>query len=208
MEQLVREYGLLIAALMIFLTELGVPTGVPNELVLLLAGAYAVHSPMGLAVGFVFVTAADVLGTVALYGATRTGGVWVTTHLLAKLGRKPEETFQRWRERLRGRDELVIVVGRLLPLVRMSVAIGAGLLRIEARTFVIGVIPGAMLWAGVPLILGYFFSAHVQRLIHGYERVAHVMLYAVPVAIVAGAGYWLLRRARRSHPPGAESARR
>ena len=45
---LIAQYGVFIVALLILVGELGVPTGVPAELALLLTGAYAVHSLKGL----------------------------------------------------------------------------------------------------------------------------------------------------------------
>ncbi|HET7035735.1 MAG TPA: VTT domain-containing protein [Thermomicrobiaceae bacterium] len=179
---------------MIFLTELGIPTGVPNEVVLLLAGAYAIHSLAGLLAGVVFVSAADISGATALYCATRTGGAWLVNRLLRKLGREPEQTFNRWRARLGERDVLVVVVGRMLPLVRMTVAVGAGLLRIPADDFVIGVLPGGFFWAGVPLALGYLYRGHVHRLIRAYHHVSHVTLLLLPPLLALGLLVWLLRR--------------
>ena len=166
----------------------------PNEVVLLLAGAYAIHSLSGLLAGVVFVSAADIAGTTSLYAATRTGGAWLVNRLLHKLGREPEVTFNRWRGRLGEHDILVVVVGRMLPLVRMTVAVGAGLLRIPADDFVLGVVPGGFFWAGVPLALGYLYRAHVHHLIRLYHHASHVTLLLLPPLLALGLLVWLLRR--------------
>ena len=184
----------MLAALMIFLTELGVPTGVPNEVVLLLAGAYAIHSGSQLVFGVLAVSCADILGTTALYWASRTGGLWLVDHLLVKLGREPEEFFDRWRRRVGERDILVVIVGRMLPVVRMTVAVGAGLLRIPAGDFLVGVLPGGFFWAGIPLVLGFIYRDHVHRLIYTYHRLEHLTLFMlIPIALV-GLIVWLSYR--------------
>src|SRR5579884_3651746 len=46
---LVHQTGLPLVALLLFLTELGIPSGIPNEVFLLVAGATIVHSLPGLA---------------------------------------------------------------------------------------------------------------------------------------------------------------
>ena len=54
---------------------MGIPTGVPIHVVLLLAGAYLIGSLPGLAVAILAMAAAELAGTLVLHGIARTGGV-------------------------------------------------------------------------------------------------------------------------------------
>lgn len=181
-----------LVALMVCAGELGVPTGVPVEVALLLAGAYAVHSLPALVAGVLLVALADLLGTTTLHLVVRTGGVRLMERLLRRHGTRREETIGRWRSRLGGHDAAVVFVVRLLPLVRMWIAIGAGLLRIRLKSFLLGAAPAALLWAGTPLVLGYAFRADVHRWEARYTTAAHLLLAALPaVGLVTGLAWWI-----------------
>jgi membrane protein DedA with SNARE-associated domain len=186
-----------LVALLIFAGELGLPTGIPIEVALLLAGAYAVHSVQGLIAGVLLVAVADLLGTTALHMAVRTGGVRLLDRVLRKHKERQEQTMQKWRSRLGGRDSLVVFVIRLLPIVRMYVSIGTGLLRIRIRSFIAGAAPAGMIWAGTPLVIGYIFRTDAHRLEAHYATATHVMLAILPLfGLVLGAVLW----ARHAHP--------
>lgn len=178
-------------ALLVFLGELGIPTGMPVEIALLLAGAYAVHSLPALVVGVLLVSVADLAGTTTLHLMVRTGGV----HLLRKLRRRQEaqreQSMARWRQRLGGHDASLIFVFRLLPLVRMYVTIASGLMRVRPRSFVAGTAPAGLIWAGAPLVLGFAFRSDVHHWEARYTTSAHVLLALLPlVGLGTGVVWW------------------
>nr|PZN63295.1 MAG: hypothetical protein DIU58_11015 [Sphaerobacter thermophilus] len=193
-EELILTYGIVIMALIVFLGELGMPTGVPIEVGLLLAGALAVHSVPELIFAVLLVTAADVLGGATLYFVARTGGVRLLDRILRRFGRRGEETVSRWRQRLGGRDVGVVAIGRSLPLVRMYVSIGSGLLRFRPRDFLIGGIPGGAIWSGTPIALGYLFRSDVHRLVTEYSKVSTWAFASMPALSATIALVWWIRR--------------
>lgn len=174
--------------------ELGIPTGIPAEIALLVAGSYGVHSFSGLIAAVALVVAADMLGTITIHLISRTGGSRVLDKVLERFGKQSEETIDRWRGRLGGRDLVVVGVGRMLPLVRMYISIGAGLLRIRLRDFVVGALPGAVIWVGTPIILGYFLHADVQRFAVEYATISHLIFMVLPTLSLAGLIMWWVRR--------------
>ncbi len=181
-------------ALLIFVGELGIPTGIPAEIALLVAGSYGVHSFSGLIAAVVLVVAADMLGTISIHLLSRTGGSRLLNHVLERFGRRSEETIDRWRDRLGGRDLMVVGIGRMLPLVRMYISIGAGLLRIRVRDFVIGAFPGAVVWVGTPIVLGYYLHADVQRFAVEYATISHLIFMVLPTLSLAAIAMWWVRR--------------
>ncbi|HET9015974.1 MAG TPA: VTT domain-containing protein [Thermomicrobiaceae bacterium] len=180
---------------MIFVGELGVPTGMPVEIALLLAGSFAVHSVPGLIVSLVIVAVADICGTTTLHLVARTGGSRLLSRILGRFERRSEDVMERWRARFHGHDMEVVLVGRMLPLVRMYIAIGAGLLRIRFRDFLIGAAPAGLIWAGTPLVIGYFFRHDVQRLATDYTVVTQTAIIIGPAVVLIAVLAWWVRRA-------------
>ena len=176
------SYGLPIVALTLLFSAIGIPTGVPIHVVLLLTGAYLIGSPPGLAVAILAMTAAELAGTLVLHGIARTGGVRVLERMASDRQDRVQVTFDRWRGRLGGRDVAVITVLRLIPFVRMGTTVGTGLLGIRLRDFAIGAAISAVIWTALPLSIGYAFRSNVTT-IEGYY---HSVLDALPMALGIG----------------------
>lgn len=196
MEQLILQFGILLVALLVFVNETGVPTGMPIEIVLILCGALVIHSIPGLLIAIAIVALADLLGTMTIHAVARTGGSRLVGKILQRFGKRSEESIERWRARLGGHDRRVVLVGRMLPLVRMYISIGAGLLRFRLSDFVVGAIPGAIVWAGVPLSAGYIFRSDVNQITAEYSLLAQYLFMAMPVLTVAFAVAWWVRRGK------------
>lgn len=192
---LIAQYGLPVVALMVFAGELGVPTGVPVEVALLLAGGLAIHSFPGLVAGTLLVVVADILGTFTLYLVVRTGGNRLLDRLIRRHAQSADDgVLARWRQRLGRRDVLAVFIARLLPLVRMWASVSAALLRISTRDFLLGAAPASLIWAGTPLIVGYHFRSRVPSLAAHYTQVVHVLLLLAPVlGLVAALAWWASR---------------
>lgn len=191
---MITQYGVYIVALLIFVGELGVPTGIPAEIALLVAGSYGVHSFSGLIWAVALVVTADMLGTTTIHLISRTGGSRLLNHVLERFGKQSTETIDRWRDRLGGRDLMVVSIGRMLPLVRMYISIGAGLLRISLRDFIIGAFPGAVVWAGTPIVLGYYLHADVQRFAVEYATFSHLIFMVLPTLSLSAIAMWWVSR--------------
>lgn len=183
-----------VVALLIFVGELGVPTGIPAEIALLIAGSYGVHSFSELVGAVALIVSADMLGTITIHLVARTGGSRLLDRVLVRFGKRSEETISRWRGRLGGHDLVVVGVGRMLPLVRMYFSIGAGLLRISFREFVIGAFPGAIVWAGTPIVLGYYLHSDVQRFAVQYATISHLIFLVLPTLSLSAIAMWWVRR--------------
>jgi|SRR5579884_2338055 len=190
---LIVHYGLPLVALMIFGGELGLPTGVPMEVALLLVGGYAVPSLPILIGGIVLVTAADVAGTTLLFLAVRSSGWRLLARLLRAHTARGEEAMARWRQRLGGHDVTVVFLGRMLPLVRMYLPFGAALVAMSLRDFLLGAVPGAAVWAGTPLVVGFVFRADVRHIAAAYARFAHVAFFVLAAAALLVAAVWWIR---------------
>ena len=167
----------------------------PVEVVLLLTGAYLVHSPAGLLGALALLATADFAGTLALYAAARRGGGLLRRWLRRAGHPRLLRRFAGWRRRLGRHDLALICLGHLLPGLRMSVAPGAGLLNFPLGIMLLGTLAGALLWVGIPLGLGYHFHAEIARLVRlaGEADRATVLAVVAAIAVLALA-WWLHRR--------------
>lgn len=191
---LILRHGVPLVALLICAGEIGVPTGIPAEVALMLAGAYAVHSVPQLIGAVALVSVADLTGTTTLHLVARTGGVRLVDRFISNHGGGRAGLMAQWRRRLGDRDVLVVFVVRLLPLVRMYIAIGSGLMRIRVRHFLMGAAPAAVIWAGSPVVLGYLFQSRVQSFATHYTRATHLILILLPGVGLISLVLWWIRR--------------
>lgn len=168
-----------IVAGIVFVSAVGIPTGMPIKLVLLFAGAYLIGSLPALALAIAVAAAAELAGTMVLHGVARTGGARLIDRLSAERQAGVHDAFHRWRRRVGGRDIAAIAILRLIPVVRMGTTVGAGLLGVRLRDFAIGAGIAAVIWTAVPLSLGYVFHDQIDE-IEGYYG---SLLDALPAAI-------------------------
>jgi membrane protein DedA with SNARE-associated domain len=197
MTGLIAQYGLLIVALIIFCGEMGLPTLIPGEIALLVAGSQVIHSPAALIAAAALFGTVDIAATSTIHMLSRTGGNRLLCRVLSYLRRGEEEheaIFGRWRSRLGGRDPLVVFVTRLIPMFRLYASITTGLIRIRPRHFLLGAAPAAYLWAATPLVLGYALRGQIAGMESEYGIMTHgVVIGSVTVTALIGV-IWGLRR--------------
>lgn len=200
MPALNANYGFLLVALVIFAGELGIPTFLPGEIGLLLVGMQLVHSPAALVAVIVLFAVVDLIATSILHLTARSGGNRLLKLLLRRLrrsGKSPEETLGAWRARVEDNDVAAIFVGRMIPVMRMYVSLTSGLLRLRLRDFMFGAAPAALIWAAVPLGIGFLLQGSSTTLARNYMLVLHIFLAASVVLSLSAATLWWARRGRR-----------
>lgn len=172
-------YGLPLVTLVMFASATGIPTGVPIKLIMLFTGAYLVNSWQMLLPVILVMALAELGGTLVLHGIARTGGVKVLERIASDRQARVQASFEQWQRRLGGRDVAAITVLRLIPFVRMGTTVGAGLVGLKLRDFILGSAIAALIWAGIPLVLGYMFRANLSDL----EAAYHAALGALPMTL-------------------------
>lgn len=185
MPGLIAHYGLLIVVLIIFAGELGFPTLVPGEIAILIAGVQVVHSIPQLIGAWLLFGLVDIVACSTIHVVCRTCGNRVLLRLLRRLQPnrcKHEEVIEGWRRRLGGRDPLVVFVTRLIPMFRLYASITSGLVRIRMRNFLLGAAPASLVWATVPLTLGFIF----RNDIHAMESHYGFMMQGIIMASIVG----------------------
>jgi membrane protein DedA with SNARE-associated domain len=150
--------------------------------------------------------AVDLVATSTIHVASRTGGNRLLSRLLrltCRKGARPEVLLKNWRRRLGGYDPIVVFVTRLIPIFRLYASIGSGLIRIRFRHFITGAAPAALIWAAVPLTVGYLLRSQTGGIVSEYPAMMkYVVLASVGGTAVVGCIAWV------GHAGGREAALR
>ena len=189
-------------ALLIGIEEAGVPLPLPGDLAIMFMGSQiALGSAHPVAVVLVAAGSATAGASVLYWLARRLG-----LELLRRFGRyvrvdaRKIESFENW---FRQHGGLAIVVGRMIPGLRIAVAIFAGVARVPFPKFVLYTGISSTIWAGLFTALGWYFgsrwtevSALLERVV-GNPWVAGLLGLAVGIALTR---LYYRRRQRRSQP--------
>jgi membrane protein DedA with SNARE-associated domain len=169
--QLMAAHGYLILFVAITLECAALP--IPGELLLLSFGALAVQGRLDPVLGIIVAASAVVLGDSLSYSAGRFGG----QRLLGRI-----RLARRWTP-----GDATIVFGRFVVGARVAVAPLAGAQRRHFGRFVAFDAVGAVIWAGLFVILGYVAGSNVAALQRGFTSAVS----ALQLAVVGAAAAWL-----------------
>jgi membrane protein DedA with SNARE-associated domain len=196
----IKAYPYIGAAVLFVLCGLGFP--LPEELVLLAGGYVCYNWPeranlpvmMGWCAGAILVgdLIPCVLGRV--FGVRLLRLRWLR-HLITK---QRLAKFDGW---FRKRGDLVILIARFLPGIRVVAFFTAGTMKMPWRRFLF--LDGLGIALIVPLLtwLGYHSATFIDRMVALVERAERGILWGALTAIVlGGAWFWLWRRRHRKQP--------
>lgn len=180
----------------ILVEEAGVPLPLPGDLFIAAMGFLAHAGRASFAPTAAVVTLATVLGAGVLYLVSRHAGRPLLVRIARRFGYDDarEARLEAWLAR---RGAAAVVVGRLVPGLRIVMTVVAGALRLRQSTFALGTLVAGVVWSTLYFWIGWALGA-------SYERVARAdALLAcwpalVAVAIVAAALLSWRARARRA----------
>lgn len=172
--------------LMVFENATGIT---PNELILTFAGWMLIErhgiSPAFIPLGGLYAGLGSAIGASIVYWVARLGGRPMVDRF-SKIFRinpalitKAEEQMHRWGSGL-------VLIGRVIPGIRMLISIPAGLAKIPFLKFFIATFIGAYVWCTVLIGAGYVLG-HEWMLISTYIK-THLPLVG-SLVVVAGLGY-------------------
>ena len=190
-------------ALLIGIEEAGVPLPLPGDLAIMFMGSQ-------IALG-----SAHPVSVIAVAAASATAGASVLYWLARRLGlealrrfgryvRVDEgkiESFENW---FRQHGGVAIIVGRMIPGLRIAVAVFAGLARVPFPKFVLYTGISSTIWAGFFTGLGWYFGSRWTEVsgaieqVFGNPWVAGALGLAIGVALTR---LYYRRRRLRSQPP-------
>src|SRR6185437_6622819 len=143
------EHGVLAAFVYLAIEEAGVPIPVPGDFLMLTLGIRARDGAIVLWQVIAAMEAGTIVGSCLLYFAARRGGRGLADRYGRYIGIRREQ-LDRAEAQLARHGALAVVLGRLLPGLRVLTAIACGIFKVPFRVFL-----PAMSLGGLIYIVGY-----------------------------------------------------
>jgi membrane-associated protein len=185
--------------ILILLEEAGIPIPIPGDTLVILAGA-APHKTVGyIALTLTISSVAAFIGSSILYGLVRRGG----RPLLEKYGRYihlNERRLQRMEGWFQRRGTRAIILGRLIPGLRIPTTIMAGLADVPYKVYAPADALAAVIWSACYFAVGALFQQEwglVNSVIPSvFEDVSGSIVWILLLVALLGlgGGTWHARR--------------
>lgn len=195
-----ETHALAVIAAVLFCEELGVPSPIPGDLLMILAGVRVAQGRESLWAVLLVQQLATLAGTCGLFALSRRFGRRLVTRYGRFIHLKPE-TLARAEAAIGRYGGRAIVAGRLIPGLRIGTPIAAGTLGLPWRRFLPAVALGAFLYLLFYTLLGLWLGPAALTL---FERIT-VPTGALLSLIATGVAIVLRRRLRRERSPGVSS---
>ena len=195
MQMLLRSHALAVIVAILFFEELGVPSPIPGDLMMVYAGVRVTQGRDALWMVLLFQTLATVLGATGLFFLSRKYG----RPLVERYGRfihLGPETLARMEEKIQRHGGWAIVIGRILPGFRIVTPIAAGVLGMSFGAFLPALTLGAFLYILGYTLLGVFVGPAALSL---YDRFSLPFSALASLAVLA-ALFFAMRQLRRAPP--------
>lgn len=181
MTALLARHGLMLVFVNVLLTQSGVP--VPSMPMLIVAGAFVAQGQMSLAALAFATVAASLIGDTMWYLAGRRYGYRIL-RTLCRVAIEPdscvkqtENIFERW-----GAPSLMIA--KYIPGFSTVAPPLAGTMQLGFPPFLAYSAIGALLWAGLPIVLGIVFSTQVELALAWLEGMGTGALAVIAAVVV------------------------
>jgi len=189
---LIAQYGLLLVFVNVLVEQAGAP--VPAMPTLVVAGAVAASGDLSITAILLVSLVACLLGDLPWYWAGRHfGGAMMRTLCRISLSpdscvRSSEVQFERWGGRM-------LVVAKFVPGLSMVAPPLVGAMGLSLHLFLLLDGVASLLWAGVPVALGYIFAAQIDSLLAALANAGTLALELVlGLFALYIAGKWWRRR--------------
>ena len=181
--------------LFVVLEDFGIP--VPGETVLIAASVYAGAGKLNVvAVGLIGFAAA-VTGDNIGFAIGHYGGRALALHW-GRYVRLTEERLDKAESFFNRHGAWIITIARFIEVLRQANGIVAGTTGMRWRRFLAFNAPGAALWAGTWVSLGYLAGKHLDAIYHDITRYSYYLLIALAVVLAIYITRHILHRTR--HP--------
>lgn len=184
----ISQYGYLAIFLFVFLQEVGAPTPLPNELLLIFCG-YLVFTGILNPIGMIFtIVCSDLLAAATLYIVFRFFGDFLLNSKSCRM-LMLQQSIQKQSQKIVRLGFKGIVIGRLSPFIRGYVAVICGFLRINPQRYAIAMLATSVVWSLLYITTGYLLGPYWNYVNSHIENVRYLLI-AIPVGIVV----WMIVR--------------
>lgn len=155
----------------------------PSEIILIPAGALIAQGKMALIPVFIASILGSIVGSLVNYYLALTIGRKSADFLVDKYGKflfLDKEKLAKTDLYFKKHGEIIIFVGRLIPIVRQEVSLPAGFAKMHPGKFILFTVLGAGTWTALLVALGYFFGSNAQPVL----KIVTAAVIAVAILIV------------------------
>lgn len=184
---------------LLFVEEVGVPLPMfPATGLLLTGGIVAASGAVPLAILLPALVLADMVGAMLAYLGVRTLRRRALSRAAARLERN--RVARLLTERLQRTGAMGVFLTRMVPGTRVYTNLAAGLIDLPPRTFLLGMLPSALIWVSAITLLGALVGNRVRPYLAHFEGVslAGLGVLATLFAVYLGLRYLPALRRRRS----------
>jgi membrane protein DedA with SNARE-associated domain len=191
------QHGVLAAFVYLAIEESGVPIPIPGDFLMLTLGVRARDGGVVLWQVIAAMQAGTMLGSSLLYYVARRGGRSVVERYGRFIGIGPNQ-LGRAEAELHRRGALAVVLGRLLPGLRVLTAIACGVFRVPFRVFLPAMSLGSLVYIVGYTMLGYLAGPAILGLVEALHLPLGLVGSGGPLLLLLG-GLVLVRRGL-AHP--------
>ncbi len=201
---LIHLYGLFALFVLLLIEEAGVPLPAPGDTLIALAGAQPHRTLASTVEVLALCTLAVFIGSSALYWAMRLGG----RSFLSRYGRFMHLTPQRlarMEEWIVKHGPLAIILGRLIPGLRVPTTVMCGLSGVPYRVYAPSAALAGLIWSSIYFLLGAalrrrigVLTSYVTGLLDTFGDSTLLTALAIALIIVLVVGGWGLYRRWRA----------
>ena len=195
--QTISELGYL-GIFLVMLAESIFPP-IPSELIIPFAGFAAANGDLNLFGVLAAATIGAVVGMLPWYFAGRLFGLERVRHLADRFGRVMAfnadeiDIAVKWFTRF---GPVIVLFGRLIPLIRTLISIPAGLSRMSLPVFLAASTAGALVWNTFLTLAGYILHEHYEVIEVVLDPLSYIVLGLVVVLYLLKVLTWKPSRAR------------
>lgn len=159
----IAQYGYFAIFLLVFLQEIGMPSPLPNEFLLLFCGYLAFTGVLNLPLVILSVVVADLLAGVILYLVFYFFGQLILQH-------KPkwipisDEKIERLTLKINQSGQSGIFIGRLTPFIKGYVTVLCGVLRILPKKFSVTLLTSSVIWTVTYVSCGFLIGPYWTKI--------------------------------------------
>ncbi len=202
---LLAQHGIVLVFTNVLLTQAGAP--VPSTPILIVAGALIAQGQLAWAHVLGAATIATLLGNVPWYFAGRRYGHRIL-RTLCRISIEPDSCVKRTEDVFGRWGTISLIVGKNIPGFATIAPPLAGAMRVDFPRFLLYTTISALLWAILPLLLGWVFHTQVEWLLLQLEALGlgalmfAAAVIAIYVILKSIERFYLIRflRATRIHP--------
>lgn len=192
---LVEKIGYGGVAISMFIESFFVP--IPSELIMPFAGFIASQGKMNLVVLILLGGIASYVGSLPFYFIGYWGNKLIVDKFLKKYGKYlfvSEEDVDKGFEIFNKYGKVIVLFGRVIPIIRSVISFPAGVAKMNFTQFSIYTLVGSTIWSMILASLGYVLGGNWSVIGSYVARYEDIVLITICIGIVAFVLYKLLNR--------------